>query len=140
MKRNLIIFDKENLNNEYFTFKEKLKPRIDYDDNFTIDECEKLPKIKESMMKEMEDFLFEDYLADLEGEDFPNLRIMTGNYYVQCVSYNKTNKGGYQIIVAIRMTSLEEGKEEDYFGIDFSLEFDTLDEKPEIEVLGTSVL
>lgn len=147
MKPNLIIFVQENVENDYADFKNKLKPKVKwYNNNLTSDECRRMKQIRESIMKEIEKIIFDKILYEAdenasasEEEWFPNTKIMTGNYYVGYETYNKDDRG-YQIILCIRMTCLEDGQEEDYYGIDFSVEFDSLEENPEIEILGTSVI
>lgn len=42
--------------------------------------------------------------------------------------------------VCIRLTCSRNGKEEDFFGIDFSIEYDSLDEIPQVEILGSGII
>lgn len=46
----------------------------------------------------------------------------------------------YQVIIEARLTALEQGVEQDYVGIDFSLELENINDEIEVEILSHDVI
>ena len=88
-----IIFEKENTENTYITWEDKMKPRIRLDDGIAQDEYQALAARWNEMLALAEEILWRSYLdpnsEDLmsEVDSFPDIRYLTGNYYVGDVSY-----------------------------------------------------
>lgn len=178
-----IVFEKENTQNTYITWEDQMKPRIKLDDSITPEEYQALAARWEEMLKLAEDILWHNYLdpdsGDLlsEEDSFPDIRYLTGNYYVGDVSYSYTyrDRDGrayhikegrlrhkhhngkewleewqeldspeitrrYQLLLCLRLTGNEGGKEEDYMGLDLTAELDTLDSPIEFEILSHNVI
>lgn len=85
---NLIVFEKENVDNEYANFELKIKPRISIDDGFTQEAYQRLAGRRKEILEQIEEIIFRNYLdetsEDLASEidSFPDIRYFTGNYYV----------------------------------------------------------
>ena len=88
-----IIFERENTENTYITWEDKMKPRIDLDDGITQEEHLALASRWDEMLSLAEEIIWRNYLNpksdDLMSEvnSFPDIRFLTGNYYVGSVSY-----------------------------------------------------
>ncbi len=91
---NLIVFEKENVDNNYASFELKIKPRISIDDGFPQDAYHFLAGRRKEMLEQIEEIIFRNYLdensEDLASEvdSFPDIRYFTGNYYVVYESYS----------------------------------------------------
>ncbi len=88
-----IVFEKENTENTYISWKDKMKPRIDLEDGITQEEYQYLASRWNEMLSLAETIIWQNYLDpnsdDLmsEVDSFPDIRYLTGNYYVGDVSY-----------------------------------------------------
>ena len=88
-----IIFERENTENTYITWEAKMKPRIDLDDGITQEEHLALASRWDEMLSLAEEIIWRNYLNpksdDLMSEvnSFPDIRFLTGDYYVGDVSY-----------------------------------------------------
>ncbi len=88
-----IVFEKENTENTYISWKDKMKPRIDLDDGITREEYQALASRWDEMISLAETVIWQNYLdpnSDVlmsEVDSFPDIRYLTGNYYVGDVSY-----------------------------------------------------
>ena len=95
-----IVFEKENTQNTYITWEDQMKPRIKLDDGITPEEYQALAARWEEMLKLAEEILWHNYLDpdsdDLlsEEDSFPDIRYLTGNYYVGDVSYGYPYRDG----------------------------------------------
>lgn len=91
---NLIVFEKENVDNDYANFDLKIKPRISIDEGFPQKAYQFLVGRRKEMLKQIEEIIFMNYLdetsEDLSSEvgSFPDIRYFTGNYYVVYESYS----------------------------------------------------
>jgi len=104
---NLIVFEKENVDNDYANFELKIKPRISTDDGFPQEAYQRLAERRKEMLEQIEEIIFRNYLdetsEDLSSEvgSFPDIRYFTGNYFVVYESYGFTyrdhNHRPYQI-------------------------------------------
>ena len=89
----LIVFEKENVDNDYANFELKIKPRISIDEGFPQEAYQLFAKRRNEMLKQIEEIIFRNYLdetsEDLASEidSFPDIRYFTGNYYVVYESY-----------------------------------------------------
>lgn len=178
-----IVFEKENTENTYITWEDRMKPRIELDDGITREEYQALASRWDEMLSLAEAILWRNYLDpnsdDLmsEVDSFPDIRYLTGNYYVGDVSYGYAyrDKSGrayhikdgrlrhkhhngkewleewlpmdspeitryYQILLSLRLTGDEGGKEEDYMGLDLIAEFLKPDDPIEFEILSHDVI
>lgn len=90
---NLIVFEKENGDNDYANFELKVKPRISIDEGFPQEAYQHLAGRRKEMLAQIEEIIFRNYLdetsEDLSSEvgSFPDIRYFTGNYYVVYESY-----------------------------------------------------
>ena len=88
-----IIFEKENTGNVYISWEDKRKPRIQLDDGITQEEYQALASRWDEMLSLAEGIILRNYLDpksdDLmsEVDSFPDIRYLTGNYYVGDASY-----------------------------------------------------
>lgn len=88
-----IVFEKENTENIYISWERKMKPRIDLNDGITQEEYHALAARWEEMLSLAEEILWKNYLNPQSEEiiseldSFPDIRYLTGNYYVERVSY-----------------------------------------------------
>ena len=96
IRPNLIVFEKENVDNDYANFELKIKPRISIDDGFPQEVYQFLAGRRKEMLEQIEEIIFSNYL-DEDSEDlaseidsFPDIRYFTGNYYVVYESYGFT--------------------------------------------------
>ena len=93
---NLIVFEKENVDNDYANFELKIKPRISIDDGFTQEAYQRLAGRRKEILEQIEEIIFRNYLdetsEDLSSEvgSFPDIRYFTGNYYVVYERYGFT--------------------------------------------------
>lgn len=91
-----IVFEQENPDNSYISWEKQMKPRIKLDDGITQEEYQALAARWEEMLSLAEEILWKNYLDpksdDLlsEVDSFPDIRYLTGNYYVGDVSYGYT--------------------------------------------------
>ena len=65
---NLIVFEKENVDNEYANFELKIKPRISIDDGFTQEAYQRLAGRRKEILEQIEEIIFRNYL-DETSED-----------------------------------------------------------------------
>lgn len=88
-----IIFEKENTENTYISWEDKMKPRIKLDDGITFEEYQALASRWDEMLSLAEEIIWRNYLNPKSDElmsevdSFPDIRYLTGNYYVGDVSY-----------------------------------------------------
>lgn len=88
-----LIFEKENTENTYISWEDKMKPRVRLDGGITQEEYQALSARWDEMISLAEAILWRNYLDpnsdDLmsEVDSFPDIRFLTGNYYVGDVSY-----------------------------------------------------
>ncbi len=88
-----IIFEKENTENTHITWEDKMRPRIRLEDGITQEEYQTLASRQEEMLSLTEEIIWKNYLDpnsdDLmsEVDSFPDIRYLTGNYYVGDMSY-----------------------------------------------------
>ena len=82
----LIVFEKENIDNDYANFELKIKPRISIDEGFSQEAYQLLAGRRKEMLEQIEEIIFSNYL-DEDSEDlaseidsFPDIRYFTGNY------------------------------------------------------------
>lgn len=117
---------------------------IEWKDDFTKEEYlqiqERREEIEKLLKNAIEEYIYNDALCYEDG-DFPYRRLLSGNYYISEESYSKSEDNlniNYEILLSIRMTSIENKKEQDYLGLDFLLEFVNINGEIEIEVLTHS--
>jgi hypothetical protein len=178
-----VIFEHENAENTYISWKDKMKPRITMEDGIIPEEYQAMAVRWEEMLTLAEEIIWQSYLNpksdDLmsEVDSFPDIRYLTGNYYVGDVSYgyvhrdkkyqpyqikegrlrHKYHNGKewvsewlpldspeitryYRIILHLRLTGDEGGKEDDYMGLDLIAEFEKLNDPIEFEILSHNVI
>lgn len=88
-----IIFEKENTENTYISWKDKMKPRICLEDGITQEEYQAMASRWDEMLSLAEEIIWQYYLNPQsdnimsEVDSFPDIRYLTGNYYVGDVSY-----------------------------------------------------
>ncbi len=91
-----IVFEKENTQNTYIDWEDQMKPRVTLDDGITPEEHQALAARWDEMLELAEAIIWHNYLDpdsdDLlsEEDSFPDIRYLTGNYYVADVSYGYT--------------------------------------------------
>lgn len=88
-----IIFEKENTKNTYISWEDKMKPRIKLDDGITQEEYQALASRWDEMLSLAEEIILRHYLDPKSNDlmsavnSFPDIRYLTGNYYIGSVSY-----------------------------------------------------
>lgn len=102
-----IIFEKENTENTYISWKDQMKPCIRLEDGITREEYRAMASRWDEMLSLAEEIIWRYYLNpksdDLmsEVDSFPDIRYLTGNYYVGTVScgyvYRDKKHNPYQI-------------------------------------------
>lgn len=104
-----------------------IEPKIKFYDGICLSEYEKLAArwndILSIVHKELFKYVNDDNLCfDDETALFPMRSRLTGNYYIDSVSYIKhINSFGFQVMVNARLTEVLGGKEEDYLGLEVTL-------------------
>ena len=61
---NLIVFEKENVDNDYANFELKIKPRISIDDDFPQEVYQLLVRRRKEMLEQIEEIIFSNYLDE----------------------------------------------------------------------------
>lgn len=93
VRPHLLVFERENTENTYITLEDRMKPRVKLDDGITQEEYQALAARREEMIRLAEEILWRNYLDpesdDLMSEEgaFPDIRYLTGNYYVGDETY-----------------------------------------------------
>ncbi len=88
-----IIFEKENTENTYISWEDKMKPRIDLDERLAQEGYQALVSRRDEMLSLAEEIIWRHCLNPKSGDlmsevdSFPDIRFLTGNYYVGSVSY-----------------------------------------------------
>ena len=101
IRPNLIVFEKENVDNDYANFELKIKPRISIDEGFPQEAYQFLAERRKEMLEQIEEIIFRNYLdetsEDLSSEvgSFPDIRYFTGNYYVVYERYGFTYRDNH---------------------------------------------
>ena len=101
IRPNLIVFEKENVDNAYANFELKIKPRISIDEGFPQEAYQFLAERRKEMLEQIEEIIFRNYLdetsEDLSSEvgSFPDIRYFTGNYYVVYERYGFTYRDNH---------------------------------------------
>ena len=82
----------------------------------------------------------ENFYYKKKGGKYQALSSRDGIHYPFFEGDINTLKCYYRIIISVRLTSLGNGVEDDYLGIDFRLEFENIDDKIQLEILSTDVI
>ena len=120
MKLKQLVFQKENINIEYVTYEKALKPKL----NFANDELKDLfENISEKLFLEIEKLL-EEYLSDEElcndEEDFfPQLKYMTGEWYLGAIHMNEN-----YLSIITHFVGTDTGKKDDYLELEVCYYYD----------------
>ncbi|MGE7021956.1 hypothetical protein [Solibacillus cecembensis] len=111
-------------------------PRVDFYDGICLDQYQHLAKRWTEMLsivhKEVLTYINNDNLCFDDGEDlnsFPVRSKLTGNYYIESVSFIKhVNPMGFQIMIKTRLTEHLPTGEDDYLGLEVTLFTTTINE------------
>ena len=93
---NLIVFEKENVDNDYANSELKIKPRISIEEDFPQEAYQLLAGRHKEILGLIEEIIFRNYLDETsenlssEIDSFPDIRYFTGNYYVVYERYGFT--------------------------------------------------
>ncbi|MFD1739346.1 hypothetical protein ACFSCX_22960 [Bacillus salitolerans] len=105
-----------------------IEPNIEFYDGISLKQYQDLSKRWNEILlivhKEILNYVNDDNLCFDSGEDiFPLRSELTGNYYIDSISYIKhVNPIGIQIMIKTRLTkTLQNGKEDDYLELDVTL-------------------
>ena len=91
-----LVFERENRENSYITFEDRMQPCITIGDEVTPEDAATVRGRLDEMLDIAEDIIWDNYLnphsTDLMSEvvSFPDLRFLTGNYYVGSLSCSYT--------------------------------------------------
>lgn len=91
-----LVFEAENPDNGYITFESKCKPRVHVEDSLPQEVYQALSAREGEMIQALEEIISRCYLDRDSPEplsqvdSFPDIRYLTGNYYIACVSYFPT--------------------------------------------------
>lgn len=117
-----------------------IEPIIKFYDGISLAEYRKLnerwSEILLNVQKEIWKYINDDNLCFKdELELFPNRNKLSGDYYIDSVSYVKhVGPLGFKIIISARLTEKLGNSEEDYLGLEVTLFVKS--EKDDFEVLG----
>lgn len=115
-----IIFQNENINNEYVFYEKAIKPKMD----FESDELKNVfEDIREELFLQINELL-EEYLDDEElcNDDegfFPQPRYMTGEWYLARI-YMEPD----YLSIETHFIGTDTGKKDDYLGLEVSFYYD----------------
>lgn len=104
-----------------------IEPVVKFYDGISLFEYRKLMEkrneILSDVQKEIWKYINDDNLCFVdETELFPMRNRLSGNYYIDSVSYSKhVDPIGFQIIVSTRLTEKLGNSEEDYLGLEVTL-------------------
>lgn len=106
-----------------------IKPRITFYDGISLTQYQDLAKRWNDMLsivhKEVFKYINDDNLCFNDGEDsisFPIRSKLTGNYYIDSVSYIKyVNPKGFQIMINTKLTEHLSTGEDDYLALEVTL-------------------
>lgn len=107
--------------------KASTEPVVKFYDGISLFEYRKLmekwSEILSNIQKEIWKYINDDNLCFVdEPELFPMRNRLSGNYYIDSVSYSKhVEPIGFQIIVSTRLTEKLGNSEEDYLGLEVTL-------------------
>jgi len=107
--------------------KKEVKPKIKFYDGVCESEYHKLSERWNEIICVVHDeivkYVSDDKLCFSDQENlFPLRSRLTGNYYIDCVSYSKhVNPVGFQISVDLRLTEVMNDIEDDYLGLEVVL-------------------
>ena len=93
VRPHLLVFERENTENTYITLEDRMKPRVKLDDGITQEEYKALDAPREYKILNPEEInnlnKLQPEIDDLMSEEgaFPDIRYLTGNYYVGDESY-----------------------------------------------------
>ncbi len=157
-----IIFEKENTENTYITWEDKMKPRIRLDDGIAQDEYQALAARWNEMLALAEEILWRSYLdpnsEDLMSDGYIYRDTRGSAYHVKEGRLRHKHHNGkewleewqeldspeitryYNIFLGLRLTGNEDGKEQDYMGLDLIAELETLADPIEFEILSHDVI
>ena len=76
---NLIVFEKENVDNDYANFELKIKPRISTDDGFPQEAYQRLAERRKEMLEQIEEIILRNYL-DETSEDLSSEVVVYESY------------------------------------------------------------
>jgi hypothetical protein len=104
----------------------QVQPNIEFYEGISLIEYKKLEalwnEIIQIVRKEIYEYVNDDNLCFDDINSFPTRSKLTGNYYIDNVSYIKhVNPVGFQIMVFARLTEYITGGEDDYLGLEVTL-------------------
>lgn len=103
------------------------EPDVKFYDGINLTEYEKLNsrwnEILSIVQIEISKYINDDSLCfDDKSDLFPSRCKLTGNYYIDSISYIKRlNPVGFQVKVSTRITEILDNKEEDYLGLEVTI-------------------
>lgn len=103
------------------------EPSIEFYDGISLDEYKKISirwnEILITAHEEVSNYINDDNLcSNYESDSFPIRNKLTGNYYIDRVSYIKTvNPVGFRIVISTRFTEFFKDEENDYLGIEVTI-------------------
>lgn len=104
-----------------------IEPNIKFFNGISFTEYEKLNtrwnEILSFVDKEIFKYVNDDSLCFENNIDlFPMRSRLTGNYYIDSVSYHKhLNPIGFQVMISARLTEILGNKEDDYLGLEVTI-------------------
>ncbi len=116
-----IFLNKENPDNQYPSYKNQFKPKMDFSD----DELEKLFKANEeeimrTVEKEITEYLNCDDVCNDEEDMFPRRSLLTGEWYVSDINFEELD----YLTVFVVFLGNDLGYPDDYLGLDCIFYYD----------------
>lgn len=120
MQLKQIVFKKENINNEYVTYENALKPKIVFSNNKLRDLFDNISEeLFLKIDKLLEEYLNNEELCNNDDGFFPQPKYMTGEWYLSKIYMDED-----YLSVETCFIGTDTGKKDDYLGLEVCFYFD----------------
>ena len=120
MQLKQIVFKKENINNEYVTYENALKPKIVFSNNKLRDLFDNISEeLFLKIDKLLEEYLNNEELCNNDDGFFPLPKYMTGEWYLSKIYMDED-----YLSVETCFIGTDTGKKDDYLGLEVCFYFD----------------
>lgn len=120
MQLKQIVFTKENINNEYVTYENALKPKIVFSNNKLRDLFDNISEeLFLKIDKLLEEYLNNEELCNNDDGFFPQPKYMTGEWYLSKIYMDED-----YLSVETCFIGTDTGKKDDYLGLEVCFYFD----------------
>ncbi len=120
MQLKQIVFKKENINNEYVTYENALKPKIVFSNNKLRDLFDNISEeLFLKIDKLLEEYLNNEELCNNDDGFFPQPKYMTGEWYLSKIYMDEDYLSFETCFIGT-----DTGKKDDYLGLEVCFYFD----------------